>query len=68
MEQKHDTERGKEDVELRSENTRRFVGEIPPVLVRTGTVIISFIVVLFALATLLVKYKGEYLWAILFHR
>lgn len=56
------------NIELRSENTRRFIGEVPPTLVRIGTVIISFVVVLSVIAVLFVKYKGEYLFAILFHK
>ena len=38
--------KAEENIELRSENTRRFIGEVPPTLVRIGTVIISFVVVL----------------------
>ena len=55
-----------EIIELRSENTRRFIGEMPPYLVRIGTMIISFIVVLFVMAILFVEYKDECLFAILF--
>lgn len=59
--------KAEENIELRSENTRRFIGEVPPTLVRIGTVIISFVVVLFVIAVLFMKYKGEFLFAILFH-
>lgn len=38
----------KEQIELRSDNTRRFIGEEPPFIIRYGTIVI--ILLLFILA------------------
>lgn len=49
-------------MELRSENVRNLLGEIPPVLVRWGTVIIVAIFLILLLAVCFVPYphsKGE---------
>lgn len=69
MEQNENINKAKaeENIELHSENTRRFIGDVPPTLVRVGTVIVSLIVVLFAMAVLFLKYGNEYLFAILFY-
>ncbi len=56
-----------EIIELRSENTRRFIGEVPPKLLRIGTVVITIIVIVFAMLVYLMRYKGEPLWRIVFH-
>lgn len=45
MEQK---ERESENIELRSEKVRRVIGEVPPLIVRMGTVIITIIVIVLA--------------------
>lgn len=37
-------------VELRSEKMRKIIGEIPPLLVRTGTAVILIIIALLAVA------------------
>ena len=68
MEQNENINKAKaeESIALRSENTRRFIGDVPPTLVRVGTVIVSLIVVLFAMAVLFFKVKNEYLFTILF--
>ncbi len=47
MEQK---ERESENIELRSEKVRRVIGEVPPLIVRMGTVIITIIVIALAIA------------------
>lgn len=54
-----------EHIELRSENARRFISEVPPALVRMGTVVITVIIVLFLLAAFLVQYNGDALWMII---
>ena len=55
-----------EYIELRSENARRFINEVPPALVRMGTVVITvIIVVLLLLAAFLVQYNGDALWMII---
>uniref|UniRef100_UPI003FEF94BF hypothetical protein n=1 Tax=Prevotella sp. TaxID=59823 RepID=UPI003FEF94BF len=45
MEQK---ERESDNIELRSEKVRRVIGEVPPLIVRMGTVIITIIVIVLA--------------------
>ena len=45
MEQK---ERESDNIELRSEKVRRAIGEVPPLIVRMGTVIITIIVIVLA--------------------
>ena len=56
-----------EIIELRSENTRRFIGEVPPKLQRIGTIVITIIVIVFAMIVSIMQYKGEPLWRIVFH-
>ena len=51
-----------EQIELGSENARRFIGEVPPLLVRTGTVIITVILTGFLLAVTLIDIDGVPLW------
>ena len=46
MEQK---ERESDNIELRSEKVRRVIGEVPPLIVRMGTVIITIIVIALAI-------------------
>ncbi len=45
MEQK---ERESDNIELRSEKVRRVIGEVPPLIVRMGTVIITIIAIVLA--------------------
>lgn len=45
MEQK---ERELDDIELRSEKVRHIIGEVPPLIIRVGTVIITIAVVVLA--------------------
>ena len=45
MEQK---ERESDNIELRSEKVRRVISEVPPLIVRMGTVIITIIVIVLA--------------------
>ena len=45
MEQK---EKETDNIELRSEKVRRVIGEVPPLIVRMGTVIITIIVIVLA--------------------
>lgn len=45
MEQK---ERESDNIELRSKKVRRVIGEVPPLIVRMGTVIITIIVIVLA--------------------
>ncbi len=47
MRQKADTE--KEKIELRSEEVRNLVGEIPPLLIRWGNTILLIILILLAI-------------------
>ena len=46
MEQK---EKESDNIELRSEKVRRVIGEVPPLIVRMGTVIITIIVIALAI-------------------
>ncbi len=46
------------DIELRSERTRKLIGQIPPRLVRCGTLIITVVV----LALLAVGYIASRFW------
>ena len=45
MEQK---KKESDNIELRSEKVRRVIGEVPPLIVRMGTVIITIIVIVLA--------------------
>ncbi len=54
MEQK---EKEADNIELRSEKVRNVIGEVPPRLVRIGTVIITIVVLILAV----VYYKIVYL-------
>lgn len=47
MEQK---EKESDNIELRSEKVRRIISEVPPLIVRMGTVIITIIVIVLAVA------------------
>lgn len=41
-------EKETDNIELRSEKVRRVIGEVPPLIVRMGTVIITIIVIVLA--------------------
>ncbi len=45
MEQK---ERESDNIELRSEKVRRVIGEVPPLIVRVGTVVITIAIIALA--------------------
>lgn len=45
-----------ENIELRSEKTRRIIGEIPPRLVRTGTVILALVLLCLGIAVCTIHY------------
>lgn len=45
MEQK---ERESDNIELRSEKVRRIIGEVPPLIVRVGTVVITIAIIVLA--------------------
>lgn len=57
---------GKDNIELRSEKTRHIIGEIPPKLVRMGTVIIVAVCVLLGICLWAVKIDGESLFSLIF--
>ena len=45
-----------DNIELRSEKVRRIIGQVPPVLVRTGTVIVTLVVIAIAVAFYTIRY------------
>lgn len=45
MEQK---EREFDDIELRSEKVRHIIGEVPPLIIRVGTVVITITIIVLA--------------------
>lgn len=49
------------DLQLRSEKTRKIIGKIPNRIIRYGTLIVSFILVLLFLFSLVIKYP-QYLY------
>lgn len=57
---------GKDNIELRSEKIRHIIGEIPPKLVRMGTVIIVAVCVLLGICLWVVKIDGESLFSLIF--
>lgn len=57
---------GKDNIELRSEKIRHIIGEIPPKLVRMGTVIIVAVCVLLGICLWTVKIDGESLFSLIF--
>ncbi len=57
MEQK---ERESDNIELRSEKVRNVIGEVPPLLVRVGIIIITIIIALMSLAAILFLRKPPY--------
>lgn len=45
-----------DNIELRSEKVRHIIGKVPPVLVRTGTIIITLVVIAFGVAFYTIHY------------
>jgi len=45
-----------DNIELRSEKVRRIIGQVPPALVRTGTMIITLVVIALASAFYTIRY------------
>ena len=45
-----------DNIELRSEKVRHIIGQVPPALVRTGTLIISLVVIALAVAFYTIRY------------
>ncbi len=41
-------ERESDNIELRSEKVRRIIGEVPPLIVRIGTVVITIAIIVLA--------------------
>lgn len=50
----HITQTNKELIELRSDNTRRFIDEEPPFIIRYGTIVIILLLFILALTAYLV--------------
>lgn len=50
----HITQTNKELIELRSDNTRRFIDEEPPFIIRYGTIVIILLLFILALIAYLV--------------
>lgn len=46
----------KDNIELRSEKTRHVIGRIPPLLIRTGTMVITLMVIAMAVAVRTIHY------------
>lgn len=58
MRQKEDN--NKDDyIELRSDNTRRFIDEEPPFLIRNGTVLISTAIILIGIIVFLYYFNDK---------
>ena len=49
---KNDTD----NIELRSEKVRHIIGQVPPALVRTGTMVITLVVIALAVAFYIIRY------------
>lgn len=45
-----------DNIELRSEKVRHIIGQVPPALVRTGTMVISLVVIALAVAFYTIRY------------
>ncbi|EGN56436.1 hypothetical protein PRBRB14_08440 [Hallella multisaccharivorax DSM 17128] len=45
-----------DNIELRSEKVRHIIGKVPPLLVRTGTVVVTLIVIALAVAFYTIRY------------
>ncbi len=51
-----DSKTNTDNIELRSEKVRHIIGKVPPVLVRTGTIIITLVVIAFGVAFYTIHY------------
>ena len=57
----------KEQIELRSENTRKFISEEPPLFIRIGTVVITLLIIVITVFTAYhVKVGDKSLWQLIF--
>ena len=45
-----------DNIELRSEKVRHIIGKVPPFLVRTGTVVVTLIVIALTVAFYTIRY------------
>ena len=45
-----------DNIELRSEKVRHIIGQVPPALVRTGTIVITLVVIALAIAFYTIRY------------
>ena len=45
-----------DNIELRSEKVRHIIGQVPPTLVRTGTMVITLVVIVLAVAFYIIRY------------
>ena len=45
-----------DNIELRSEKVRHIIGQVPPALVRTGTMVITLVVIALAVAFYIIRY------------
>ena len=45
-----------DNIELRSEKVRHIIGQVPPTLVRTGTMVITLVVIALAVAFYIIRY------------
>ena len=51
-----DNKNESENIELRSEKVRHIIGQVPPALVRTGTLVITLVVIALAIAFYTIRY------------
>ncbi|WP_288917921.1 hypothetical protein [uncultured Prevotella sp.] len=51
-----DNKNESENIELRSEKVRHIIGQVPPTLVRTGTMVITLVVIALAVAFYTIRY------------
>ena len=51
-----DNKNESENIELRSEKVRHIIGQVPPALVRTGTMVITLVVIALAIAFYTIRY------------
>ena len=51
-----DNKNESENIELRSEKVRHIIGQVPPTLVRTGTVVVTLVVIALAVAFYTIRY------------
>lgn len=48
--------RGVDNIELRSEKARSVIGQVPPIIVRVGIALMSIIIIIFLVASYLIKF------------